>query len=111
MKKIELKEIPLDGSVEILNHPESNIDNEIIETEFLLTIKAVGVLEAPVITKNNGIVEGKSKESYVIVSGHRRIKAVKQLGLSSVYCLENQYTDKEQVKTDYHTFNIQRGGR
>ena len=67
--------------------------------EFLESIKSRGVVEPIVITQNN-----------VIVSGHQRVRACKELGIDTVMCDMHYYKNDDQVPQDLIETNIRQRG-
>lgn len=67
--------------------------------EFLESIKSRGVVEPIVITQNN-----------VIVSGHQRVRACKELGIDTVMCDMHYYKNDDQVLQDLIETNIRQRG-
>lgn len=68
-------------------------------TEFLESIKTRGVIEPVVITQNK-----------VIVSGHQRVRACKELGIDEVLCDVHVYDNEDQVLQDLLETNIRQRG-
>lgn len=110
MSKREFIEVNLQTD-SILNHPLSHIDDEKIDMDFIITVKAVGILQRPVITRNNGLYPNAPDDAFVIVSGHRRIKAAQKLNIELLICELIHYSSEKEIFADYYTFNMQRGGR
>lgn len=67
--------------------------------EFLTSIKDRGVIEPIVITQNN-----------VIVSGHQRVRACKELGIDTVMCDMHYYKNEDQILQDLIETNIRQRG-
>lgn len=67
--------------------------------EFLESIKSRGVIEPIVITPDK-----------TIVSGHQRVRACKQLGISTVMCDVHTYDNEDQVLQDLIETNIRQRG-
>ncbi len=110
MNKREFIEVNLQTDC-LLNHPLSLIDDEKIDMDFIISVKAVGIIQHPVITRNNGQYPNAPDDAFVIVSGHRRIKAARKLNMKTLICELNHYSSEKEMIADYHTFNMQRGGR
>lgn len=67
--------------------------------EFLESIKTSGVIEPIVITPE-----------YVIVSGHQRVRACKELGIDTVLCEMHGYKNEDEVIKDLLETNIRQRG-
>ena len=67
--------------------------------EFLESVKASGIIEPLVITQNK-----------VVVSGHQRLRACKELGIKNVYCIVRSYKSEDEVLRDLIETNIQQRG-
>lgn len=67
--------------------------------EFLESVKASGIIEPLVITQNK-----------VVVSGHQRLRACKELGIKNVYCIMRSYKSEDEVLRDLIETNIQQRG-
>lgn len=67
--------------------------------EFLDSIKARGVIEPIVITPDK-----------VIVSGHQRVRACKDLGIKTVMCDVHTYDNEDQILQDLIETNIRQRG-
>lgn len=67
--------------------------------EFLDSIKARGVIEPIVITPDK-----------VIVSGHQRVRACKDLGIQTVMCDVHTYNNEDQILQDLIETNIRQRG-
>lgn len=67
--------------------------------EFLESVKASGIIEPLVITQNK-----------VVVSGHQRLRACKELGIRNVYCIIRTYKSEDEVLRDLIETNIQQRG-
>ena len=67
--------------------------------EFLESVKASGIIEPLVITQNK-----------VVVSGHQRLRACKELGIRNVYCIVRTYKSEDEVLRDLIETNIQQRG-
>lgn len=68
-------------------------------TEFLESIRTSGVIEPIVITTD-----------MIIVSGHQRVRACKQLGIETVLCEIKTYKDEDAVIKDLLETNIRQRG-
>ena len=68
-------------------------------TEFLESVKTSGVIEPVIITQNK-----------VVVSGHQRIRACKELGIEKVWCEMRDYKDEDTVIKDLLETNIRQRG-
>lgn len=67
--------------------------------EFLESIKTSGVIEPIVITPG-----------YVIVSGHQRVRACKELGIDTVLCEMHGYKNEDEIIKDLLETNIRQRG-
>lgn len=67
--------------------------------EFLESIRTSGVIEPPVVTNKR-----------VIVSGHQRIRACKELGIESINCEVRIYDSEDRVLKDLIETNIRQRG-
>lgn len=118
MEKIELIEIPLDGSLTILPHPKQAelYGEEIIDDDFLESVRLQGVLQPPVITYLKDIADGMLEfidpatdpNAIVIVSGHRRWKASEKVGKTSMHCQLKRYENYFDSEVEHITYNKQR---
>ena len=88
---------------ELKSHPRNNefFDDMPGEKwqEFLDSIKARGVIEPIVITPDK-----------VIVSGHQRVRACKDLGIRTVMCDVHTYDNEDQILQDLIETNIRQRG-
>lgn len=88
---------------ELKSHPRNNefFDDMSGEKwqEFLDSIKARGVIEPIVITPDK-----------VIVSGHQRVRACKELGIKTVMCDVHTYDNEDQILQDLIETNIRQRG-
>lgn len=67
--------------------------------EFLESIKARGVIEPIVITQDK-----------VIVSGHQRVRACKELGITKIACDVHHYDSEDEILQDLLETNIRQRG-
>ena len=67
--------------------------------EFLESIKTSGVIEPIVITQDK-----------VIVSGHQRVRACKELGIAEVFAEVKVYDDEDAILKDLLETNIRQRG-
>lgn len=67
--------------------------------EFLESVKTSGIIEPLIITQNK-----------VVVSGHQRLRACKELGIKNVYCIVRSYKSEDEVLRDLIETNIQQRG-
>ena len=67
--------------------------------EFLESIRTRGVIEPIVITQNK-----------VIVSGHQRVRACKELGISKIACDVHHYDSEDEILQDLLETNIRQRG-
>lgn len=88
---------------ELKEHPRNNefFDDITGEKwkEFLESIKKRGVVEPIVITPDK-----------VIVSGHQRVRACKELGIESVMCDVHTYNNEDEILQDLLETNIRQRG-
>ena len=88
---------------ELTPHPRNNefFDDMSGEkwNEFLESIKSRGVIEPIVITPDK-----------VIVSGHQRVRACKELGIDSVMCDVHTYNNEDEILQDLLETNIRQRG-
>lgn len=88
---------------ELKPHPRNNefFDDMSGEkwNEFLDSVKSRGVIEPIVITPDK-----------VIVSGHQRVRACKELGISDVMCDVHTYDNEDQILQDLLETNIRQRG-
>ena len=88
---------------ELRPHPRNNefFDDLTGEkwNEFLESIKSRGVIEPIVTTQDN-----------VIVSGHQRVRACKELGISQIMCDIHFYHNEDEVLQDLIETNIRQRG-
>lgn len=88
---------------ELKEHPRNNefFDDITGEKwkEFLESIKKRGVVEPIVITPDK-----------VIVSGHQRVRACKELGIQSVMCDVHTYNNEDEILQDLLETNIRQRG-
>lgn len=88
---------------ELIPHPRNNefFDDITGEKwkEFVESIKSRGVIEPIVITQDN-----------VIVSGHQRVRACKELGIHTVLCDVHTYNSEDEVLQDLLETNIRQRG-
>lgn len=86
---------------ELKSHPRNNefFDDMSGEkwTEFLSSIKSRGVIEPVVITPDK-----------TIVSGHQRVRACKELGVTTVMCNVHTYDNEDQILHNMIYSNINR---
>ena len=68
-------------------------------TEFLKSVETSGVIEPIVITFDK-----------TIVSGHQRVRACKELGITSVMCDAKDYKDEDSILKDLLETNIRQRG-
>lgn len=89
---------------ELKPHPRNNefFDDMTGEKweEFLESIKTRGVVEPIVITPDK-----------VIVSGHQRVRACKELGIKTVMCDVHTYDNEDQILQDLIETNIRQRGK
>ena len=84
-------------------HPQNNYFFDDMEgdkwKEFIESVKSRGIIEPIVITQDN-----------VIVSGHQRVKACKELGITSIACKIHTYNNEDEVLQDLIETNIRQRG-
>ena len=68
-------------------------------TEFLESVKTSGVIEPIVVTQNN-----------TIVSGHQRVRACKELGISEVPRRVREYATEDAILKDLLETNVRQRG-
>ena len=68
-------------------------------TEFLESVRTSGVIEPPILTQDK-----------VIVSGHQRIRACKELGIESIQCEIRIYDGEDEVLKQLIETNIRQRG-
>ena len=88
---------------DLKDHPENKYYFDDMEggkwEDFLESIQDRGVIEAPIIT-----------EDMVIVGGHQRIRACRELGIAEVECEVRHYDSDAAVLRDLIEMNIQQRG-
>lgn len=88
---------------ELKPHPRNNefFDDMTGEkwNEFIESVKSRGVIEPIVITPNK-----------TIVSGHQRVRACKELGISTVMCDVHTYDNEDQIIQDLIETNVKQRG-
>lgn len=88
---------------ELKLHPQNNyfFDDMVGESweKFLQSIKERGIKEPIIITQDN-----------MIVSGHQRIRAAKELGIESVDAIQNSYSSDDEILLDLIELNIRQRG-
>lgn len=88
---------------ELKDHPENKYYFDDMEggkwEDFLESIQDRGVIEAPIVT-----------EDLVIVGGHQRIRACRELGIAEVECEVRHYDTDAAVLRDLIEMNIQQRG-
>lgn len=98
--KFKMQQINID---ELKPHPRNNefFDDMSGEKwkEFLESIKSRGVIEPIVITPDK-----------VIVSGHQRVRACKELGIKTVMCDVHTYNSEDEILQDLLETNIRQRG-
>lgn len=84
-------------------HPRNNefFDDMIGDkwNEFLESVKSRGIIESVVVTHDK-----------MIVSGHQRVRAVKELGITSIMCDVHSYDNEDQILQDLLETNIRQRG-
>lgn len=88
---------------ELNEHPQNNYYFDDMEgqkwTEFLESVKTSGVIEPIVVTQNN-----------TIVSGHQRVRACKELGISEVPGRVREYATEDAILKDLLETNVRQRG-
>ncbi|MCD7996395.1 MAG: ParB N-terminal domain-containing protein [Clostridiales bacterium] len=88
---------------ELKPHPRNNefFDDMTGEkwSEFIESIKSRGVIEPIVITPDK-----------IIVSGHQRVRACKELGISTIMCDVHTYDNEDQILQDLIETNVKQRG-
>ena len=102
-KEVSILEAQLLAVDSLSPHPQNNDFFDYITggkwDEFLESVKASGIIEPLVITQNK-----------VVVSGHQRLRACKELGIKNVYCIVRSYKSEDEVLRDLIETNIQQRG-
>ena len=102
-KEVSILEAQLLAVDSLSPHPRNNDFFDDITggkwDEFLESVKASGIIEPLVITQNK-----------VVVSGHQRLRACKELGIKNVYCIMRSYKSEDEVLRDLIETNIQQRG-
>lgn len=94
-------------------HPEQEkVYSSELDFRFVESIRTVGILQ-PVLLAKGEVVDGKivlndDADSYIAVSGHRRIKAAKEIGLATVPAIIKAYLDPILVDLDFIESNRNR---
>lgn len=114
MKKIELIEIDLENDL-ILPHPKQHelYGEEVLDEDFVESIKLQGVLQPPVVTYFKDVKDGFENHEYpkdaiVFISGHRRWKGSLKAGRVKLYCELKRYGNYFDSEVDHITYNKQR---
>lgn len=88
---------------DLIPHPKNDYFFDPMEgqkwQEFLESVKTSGVIEPPVVTADS-----------IIVSGHQRIRACKELGITEIYCELRKYDSEDKVLKDLIETNIRQRG-
>ena len=88
---------------ELSEHPQNTYFFDDMEgqkwTEFLESVKTSGVIEPIVVTQNN-----------TIVSGHQRVRACKELGISEVPGRVQEYATEDAILKDLLETNVRQRG-
>lgn len=102
-KEVSILEAQLLAVDSLSPHPRNNDFFDDITggkwDEFLESVKASGIIEPLVITQNK-----------VVVSGHQRLRACKELGIKNVYCIVRSYKSEDEALRDLIETNIQQRG-
>lgn len=123
MKQIELIEIPMDKSILVIHHPkQAELYKDIVDPDFVESIRLHGVKQMPVLAPYEEIFNETFEEranyptpeevgidpKYVIISGHRRLRAAYEAGLTSVTCELKHYDNYFDSEVDHIVYNKQR---
>jgi ParB-like chromosome segregation protein Spo0J len=88
---------------ELIPHPQNEFFFDDMEgqkwQEFLESVRTSGVIEPPIVA-NEG----------VIVSGHQRIRACKELGIDELFCEVRIYDDPDRMTKDLIETNVRQRG-
>lgn len=75
--------------------------------DFLESVKTSGIIEPLIVTKDYTPDSSKEdeppeelKNCYIVVAGHQRLKAAKELSLTEVPCEVHEYTDKNGISAN-----------
>lgn len=102
-KEVSILEAQLLAVDSLSPHPRNNDFFDDITggkwDEFLESVKTSGIIEPLIITQNK-----------VVVSGHQRLRACKELGIKNVYCIVRSYKSEDEVLRDLIETNIQQRG-
>lgn len=97
----------------IQSHPEQDkVYSTELDYQFIESVKAVGILQAVLLAKGE-IVDGKiilkdDCDSYIAVSGHRRIKASKEVGNLTIPAIIKDYKHPILIDLDFIESNRNR---
>jgi len=110
MKKIELIEIKLDGTENIMPHPrQEELYDDTVDANFIESIKLHGIKQMPVVAIAENILGYPTAEDgYVIISGHRRITAAIRADFETVICELKHYDNYFDSEVDHIIYNKQR---
>jgi ParB family transcriptional regulator, chromosome partitioning protein len=97
-------------------HPLNKVYFDDIEgqawQDFLESVETSGIIEPLIVTKNyvpeplkenemnvqiTELTEEELKNCYVVVAGHQRLRAAKELGITKVPCEVHEYVDKDGI--------------
>lgn len=97
-----MEEIQLIGISELSAHPKQIeiYGDEEPDEDFLTSVKEVGII-TPLIISENG-------NSFTIVSGHRRFRHAKILGLKELPCIIRSYNSEEEMELHFLLSNQNR---
>ena len=97
---MQYKTLPVDS---LKPHPQNTYYFDDMSGEswekFLQSIKERGIKEPIIITQDN-----------MIVSGHQRIRAAKELGIEFVETIQNDYSSDDEILLDLIELNIRQRG-
>jgi|GEM_PF-1538903 len=118
----ELKRVTEMLDVNLLKpHPLNKVYFDDIEgqawQDFLESVETSGIIEPLIVTKNyvpeplkeneadknaqiTELTEDELKNCYVVVAGHQRLRAAKELGITKVPCEVHEYVDKDGISAN-----------
>ena len=92
------------GIMELYPHPQQEhiYGGCDVSPEFLESVRQTGIIQHPVVTPLNG------SAGYQIISGHRRVAAIRQLGWDRITCIVRTYANEEEAMYDFLASNASR---